>query len=141
MMQKQLEEILDDSNCIQLNFPHLMLIFPTKGQANSAQKGLFEYFNNRELTLVLEYQEHSSKLSIYDVELGNDIVIDVPFCEEDNSDWFDNKSFKSSTKVSIFCGYGKIKKGSKISVPMADYIEGLDTSGIRNIKHFLTKRI
>jgi hypothetical protein len=142
MTAKSLEEILDEASCIDLStFPQFMLNFQTKEAANNAQKALFEYFEKREIHLVFEYQEHSAKLNLYDVEFGNDVSFIVPFCEDEQSIWFDNKTFDDTVRVMIFCGYGKIKEGSRTRTPMADYIQGLDEAGIRNIKHFTAKWI
>ncbi|RPD43442.1 hypothetical protein [Paracnuella aquatica] len=141
MTTNKLEQILDEAICIDLNFPHFMLNFPTKELANEAQDALYKFFDKREVALVFEYQEHSAKLSLFDVELGNDIIINVPFCEGEKSSWFDGKTFNQHLKVSIFCGYGKTRDQIGVSTKMADYINGLDDAGIRNIKRFTAKRI
>lgn len=141
MTSKDLEQILDESDCIDLNFPHFMLNFPSKETADAAQRALFDYFGKRDITFVFEYQDHSAKLSLYDVELGNDVVINVPFCLDETSAWFDRQTFNQHRKISIMCGYGKTKNGSNTSTKMADYIDGLDDAAIRNITHFTSKRI
>ena len=141
MTSKDLEQVLDEANCIDLNFPYFTLNFPSKDLADIAQKSLFEYFGKRDISFVFEYQEHSAKLSLYDVELGNDVIINVPFCEDEKSTWFDNRKFNQHPKVSIFCGYGKIKNGTITTSSMADFIDGLDDGGIRNIIHFSAKRV
>jgi hypothetical protein len=141
MTSTDLEKILNEAMCIFLNFPQFMLNFSTKQAANDAQRGLFKYFATRQLTMILEYQDHSGKISLYDVEMGNDIIINVPFCVDETSQWFDRHLFESNTKVSIFCAYGIAAEGKMKNVRMADFIEGLDEAGIRNITHFIAKRI
>ncbi len=112
-------------------------MFETKELANHAQNSLFNFYKRNKVALAMEYQNHSVNLIIYDVDLGTDIEINIPICEEDSANWFDGKTFETVSKVVIHFGFDKTKNGFK----MADYIEGLDEASIRNIYHFTAKRI
>jgi hypothetical protein len=63
--------------------------------------------------------------------------VNVPLCEDESSNWFDNRAFDQNTKVALHIGYDRHKSGYK----MAAFIEGLDDAGIRNVYHFSAKRI
>jgi hypothetical protein len=43
MTSKELEGILNECICMDLNSPHFMIVFTTKEYANKAQSSLFEY--------------------------------------------------------------------------------------------------
>ena len=137
MRKEIIEAALDEAICLLPNFPFLAFIFETKELADNAQKSLFEFYKRNKIALAMEYQTHTVKLIIYDVDMGSDVEVSVPLCEDESTLWFDGKTFETSRKVALHFGFDKIKTGFK----MADYIEGLDEASIRNVYHFTAKRI